>query len=193
MNVPRLEKPDRYVGLYVVDFGDHCGVGFTAREVAELLESEKYREIKVLKIHRAGPDGSLELKGMPHATFALECGMFFHTQTEPDARGNYTGLVTIAVTQEPPCNAKVHLARYEDGTFVTALIYPAEYDDEISAWLIEGRYHASGSAEGGVDAVRRYYDQGSEVLDHHQLYGHDALESRSGLELLTHLKQAVQR
>jgi len=47
MKLPKLEKPDKYVGLYVFDFGDHVGVGFAAEEVAELLESEKYRDGKV--------------------------------------------------------------------------------------------------------------------------------------------------
>ena len=30
----------------------------------------------------------------------------------------------------------VHLARYSDDKFAVALIYPAEYDDEISGWLL---------------------------------------------------------
>ncbi len=41
MKLPELEKAEKYVGLYIFDFGDHAGVGFTAEEVAELLESEK--------------------------------------------------------------------------------------------------------------------------------------------------------
>jgi hypothetical protein len=39
MKLPKLEKPDKYVGLYVVDFSDgstkltagHTGVGFTLK------------------------------------------------------------------------------------------------------------------------------------------------------------------
>ena len=62
MKLPELKKPDKYIGLYVVDFGNHSGVGFTASEVAELLESEKFKDCKVYKIHNAYPDGRLELK-----------------------------------------------------------------------------------------------------------------------------------
>ncbi|MBM4025140.1 MAG: hypothetical protein FJ280_06975, partial [Planctomycetes bacterium] len=65
MKLPRLEKPDRYQGLYVFDFGDHTGVGFTAEEAAELLESERYKEGKVYKIQRAFPDGRMELRAVP--------------------------------------------------------------------------------------------------------------------------------
>ncbi len=64
MKLPKLQKPERYVGLYIFDFGEHTGVGFTAQEVAELLESEKYKNGKVYKIHKAYPDGKLELKGV---------------------------------------------------------------------------------------------------------------------------------
>ena len=74
MNLPELEKPEKYVGLYIFDFGDHAGVGFTAEEIAELLESEKYKDGKVYKIHKAYPDGRLEIKGVTRETFQLEAG-----------------------------------------------------------------------------------------------------------------------
>ena len=37
MKLPEVQDADKYTGLYVVDFGDHCGVGYVAEEVAELL------------------------------------------------------------------------------------------------------------------------------------------------------------
>jgi hypothetical protein len=193
MKLPKLERPDRYVGLYVFDFGDHAGVGFTAQEVAELLESERYKDGKVYKIHQAYPDGRLELKGIPGQTFQLEAGMFFSSQSESQARNDYKRLVNMAVSHRPPCKAKVHLARYADDSFVTAVVYPAEYDEEISLWLLQGGYRTAGAAEGGVEAVRRYYDQAPEILERHQLYGESQIESRTGEELLAGLRLAVQR
>jgi hypothetical protein len=59
MKLPKIQKPDSYVGLYVVDFGDNTGVGFTAQEVAELFESERFGHCKAYKIHKAYPDGRL--------------------------------------------------------------------------------------------------------------------------------------
>ena len=35
MKLPNLQNSEKYVGLYVFDFGDHTGVGFTAQEVAK--------------------------------------------------------------------------------------------------------------------------------------------------------------
>jgi hypothetical protein len=59
MKLPELQNSQKYIDLYVVDFGQYCSVGFTAREVAELLESEKYSDCKVYKIHNARPDGTV--------------------------------------------------------------------------------------------------------------------------------------
>jgi len=193
MKLPTLQNTEKYAGLYIFDFGDHAGVGFTAEEVAELLESEKYKDGKVYKIHRAYPDGQLELKGVPAATFSLEAGMFFYSNDLDAGRRDFKALVNLAVRSSPPCRAKVHMARFNDGKFAVALIYPAEYDAEVSAWLLAGGYKTAGVAEGGVGAVQQYYDRQPEILDRHQLFGQSELISRTGSELLASLKLAVQR
>jgi len=193
MKLPKLQKPDKYVGLYVFDFGEHVGVGFTAEEVAELLESEKYRDGKVYKIHRAYPDGKLELKGVLAERFELESGMFFYSNNIATARRDFKQLVDLAVRFSPPCRAKLHLAKYANDKFVAALIYPAEYDDEISSWLLAGQYKTNGAAEGGLGAVQTYYDYKPDILESQQLFGQSKFESRSGQELLAALKVAVQR
>ena len=193
MKLPEVENADKYVGLYVVDFGDHSGLGFTANEVAELLESKKFAEVKVYKIHRASPDGQMELKGVTSQTLQLEKGMFFYAGDNDTAQSDYKRLVELAVTTSAPCRAKVHLAKYSDEKFVTAIIYPAEHDDEISRWLIDGNYKTAGPAEGGIEAVQRYYDQAPEILQRHQLFAASAIDSRSGDQLLAAVKLAVQR
>ena len=209
MKLPKLQKPDKYVGLYVVDFGDgstslttsgltgraagHCGVGFTAEEVAELFESEKYRDCKAYKIHRAYPDGRLELKGVRREVFQLEAGMFFYSADSETARDVYKRLVKLAVVTDVPCRAKIHLAKYSEEKFAVALIYPAEYDDQISGWLLEHKFQTAGAAEGGTGAVTGFYDAKPEILERHQLWAKSSLESRTGEELLAATKIAVQR
>ena len=193
MKLPKLQKPDSYVGLYIVDFGDNTGVGFTAQEVAELFESERFGHCKAYKIHKAYPDGRLELKGVQKETFQLETGMFFFSANIDTARNDYKRLVKLGVENNVPCKAMVHLARYSDDKFAVALIYPAEYDDEISGWLLENNYKSAGVAEGGVSAVMRYYDAKPEILEKHQLWGRSSVESRTGEELLASTKIAVQR
>ncbi len=193
MKLPKLQNSEKYTGLYIFDFGDHAGVGFTAEEVAELLESEKYKDSKVYKIHRAYPDGTLELKGVPAQTFQLEAGMFFYSNALESSGGDLKQLVGLSAAASPPCRAKVHLSKYDDDKYVVALIYPAEYDDEFSSWLLDGQYKTSGAVEGGIEAVQRYYDYKPEILDKHQMFTESEPISRTGQELLDGLKIAVQR
>jgi len=193
MNLPKLQKPERYQGLYVCDFGTQSGVGFTADEVAELLESEQFRDTKVYKIHRAYPDGRMELKGVPGQRFQLESGLFFYADDEDTARDDYGRLLHLAVAHQPPCRAKVQLARWSEDQYVVGLIYPSEHDEEVSAWLLTGQYRVKGLTEGGYSAVQQYYERGPEILERHQLYGESRFESRTGEALLTGLKRAVQR
>jgi hypothetical protein len=193
MKLPKLKNSDRYQGLYVFDFGDHAGVGFTAEEVAELLDSERYKEGKAYKIQRALPDGRLELRAVPAANFQLEAGMFFYATDEATARSDFKQLVNLAVRSLPPCRAKVQLARYAADKFVVAMVYPAEYDADVSAWLLEGDYRTSGPAEGGIGAVERYYVHGPEILETHQLFATEENVGRTGRELLEAVALAVQR
>ena len=193
MKLPELQNPQKYVGLYIFDFGEHVGVGFTAEEVAELLESQNYKNSKVYKIHKAYPDGKLELKGIRAEIFQLEMGMFFYSSALETARRDFKGLVNLAIKASPPCRAKVHLAKYSDGKFAVALIYPAEYDDEVSSWLLDGEYKTSGAAEGSVEAVQRYYNVKPQILDRNQLFGKSESMSRTGEQLLAAVKLAVQR
>jgi hypothetical protein len=201
MKLPKLQKPDSYIGLYVVDFDNGstglttgtAGVGFTAQEVAELFESERFSHCKAYKIHKAYPDGRLELKGVTKETFQLEAGMFFFSSCIDAARNDYKRLVKLGIETDLPCKAKVQLAQYTSDKFAVSLIYPAEYDDEISGWLLEHNYKSAGIVEGGISAVTRYYDARPQILETHQLWGKSSVESRTGEELLASTKIAVQR
>src|SRR5512139_3551963 len=103
MKLPVVKQADRYVGLYVVDFGDTSSVGFTAEEVAEILDSERYKDCKVYKIHRAYPDGRMELKGVRREAFQLEAGMLFYEDSETESRDDFKKLINTAVQSAPPC------------------------------------------------------------------------------------------
>jgi hypothetical protein len=193
MNLPELKQPDKYIGLYVVDFGNHSGIGFTAPEVAELLGSEKFSHCKVYKIHNAYPDGRLELKGILAETFQLESGMFFYSAEPDTARDNFKKLTDLAVGLAPPCRAKIHLAEFADNKYAVAVIYPAEYEDEVSSWFLDIDYKTQGLVEGGIIAVTGYYDAKPEILERQQLFAETEWQDRTGAELLAATKLAVQR
>ncbi len=193
MKLPEIKNADRYTGLYAVDFGGHSSVGFATEEVAELLESEKFQDIKVYKIYRAYADGKMELKGVPNEIFQLEAGMFFYESDETVAGADYKKLVSAAISSVPPATAKVHLAKYSDDKFVTALIYPAEQNDEMSRWLLDVDYKTQGLAEGGIDAVKQYYNAAPEILERHQLFNQTQIDVLTGERLLAATKTAIVR
>jgi hypothetical protein len=119
--------------------------------------------------------------------------MFFYESDETIARGDYKKLISSAVKTAPPAKAKVHLARYSDDKFAVAMIYPAEYNEQFSRWLLDIDYKTTGPAEGGIEAVKRYYTDGPEILEKHQLFSQEQIESLTGAQLLAATKMAFVR
>lgn len=197
MKLPMLDDPHRYRGLYVYDFGSWSALGYTAEEIAVLLESEAYRGGKVYKIVRASPDGHLELKGVAAERFQTESGMFFVRAAEPAARRDFSTLRDLGRTHPPPCRAFVQLVDRGPGAgrtrYVTALIYPTEHEDEMATWLLDVAYAGGDTAEGGPSHVSDYQDQVRTILEREQLWSRARTPARSTAEVLANVRQAVQR
>ena len=195
MRLPTLDEPSRYAGLYVFDFGDQVAVGYTAEEIAVLLESERYRHGKVYKIHRALPDGTIELTGVPSARFTTEDGCFFYRERLSQARADFAELKALAEREPPPARAKLHLVELsgDQPDYVVALIYPAEFTDGMSQWFSRNDYRGGDRVEGGVSAVTTYYASRRVILDRHQIVAAADNQSRSVEEVLATTRIAVQR
>lgn len=195
LKVPEIPDPQRYAGLYIVDFGDHTAVGYTADEVATLLESERFRDARVYRIHRALPDGTMEIHGVPRERFLLEEAILFYCRLRDRAMRDFAALRDLARTCPPPCRAKLHLARLPGdlAAHVVALIYPAEYSHEMGQWLNDLDYQGGDWVEGGISAASAYYESGAEVLERAQLYGTLDRTARSLDELLASRRQVLQR
>ncbi len=193
MKLPELNNSGKYVGLYVIDFGDHCAVGYTADETASLLESEKYADVKVFRIHRAMPDGTIELKGITNDRFRLESGMFFHCNSEVQAKADFKTLAEYAGETLPPCNAKLQLAHDTQGNQILGLIYPAEYEDDISSWMLKSGFKGSGAVDAGISQVTRFYNNGYCINKSCQLTAAITIPARSFSELVNSTDRAIQR
>jgi hypothetical protein len=206
MKLPDLSHADRYRGLYVFDFGEWTAVGYTADEIAVLLESEAYRAGKVYKIVRATPDGQMELRGVSPARFQLESGTLFNRNDRAAAEADFAELVRLADQHAVPCRAFVHLAdrgpqvatgdalrQAGVARYVTALVYPAEYEDEMARWLDAVRFGGGDLAEAGPSHVSNYYATEQKILQRQQLWSQTAIPSRSADEVLATVRQAVQR
>ncbi len=200
MNVPKVEYPERYTGLYVFDFGvGQTAVGYTADEVAVLLESDRYKDGKVYRIHRAMPDGSMELQGVTRERFLTEEGLFFYRSDAALARQDLDELDALAQRTPAPCRIKAHLARFEPGesdggraSYATVIIYPAEYSSGVSKWLNDADYRGGDRVEGGISPVSDYYAMQAPVLERRQWWS-ASIASRSSEEVLATTHLAIQR
>lgn len=197
MKLPGVENAPKYQGLYVYDFGDWTAVGYTAGEIAILVESERYRGGKVYRIHRATPDGRMELQGVSANHLCVESGMFFYRRDLEAARADFESLKNAGDTNPPPCRAFVHLTDRSPaaGTtrYVTALIYAAEHESEMARWLTALAYEGGDVAEGGPSHVSNYQQETKTILDRQQLWSPQTIPSRSADQVMASVRQAVQR
>ena len=158
MRLPRLDNPQRYAGLFVVDFGETCAVGYTAEEVALLIESEAHADAKVYRIHNAYPDGTMELKGVQRDRFGLEAGLLFHSRDLQSARADFEAIRALAHEHGLPCRAQLMLGSRGEGArlpFVVGLAYPAECDEDMSRWMLDHGVEAGEYADGGIGRLQQ--------------------------------------
>jgi hypothetical protein len=198
MKLPAIDQPQRLKGLYVFDFGEWTAVGYTVEEIALLVESDAHRNGHVYKIVRARPDGSFELRGVSRERFELESGILFYRSVLNGARRDFDDLCAAAARLPPPCRALLQVADRVTSNggarFVTALIYPAEYEDEVGQWLDAIGFHGGDRAEGGISHVTNYNAEGQKrILEHRQLCGQPVISSRSADEVLASVRLAIQR
>lgn len=209
MRLPKLEHPETHAGLFVVDFGRTCSVGYTAEEVAWLMESEANADAKVYRIHGAEPDGTMMLKGVPTERFSLESGMFFHSRDGGAARADFESLKALAETHPLPCRAQLILAWHgrpghadeshgRDACattrlpFVAGLAYPAECDEDVSRWLLDHDVRAGEYADGGIGRLEQMR-QRITIIDSAQLHARPARASRSREEVFAAVGEPIQR
>jgi len=193
IKLPKIDQPDKYVGLYVVDFGDHCALGYTADEVAVLLESEQFADVKIYKIHRATSAGEIDLAGVTHDRFQLESGLFFHAFDEAGARADYQSLLNWSEQDSPPCRAKLQIALSSDQMVLVALIFPAECEEEMGRWLAASGFTGSGAVDAGVSQIAHYHGSKPEIIESRQLWPDVTLAARSRKTLLAAVGMVLQR
>lgn len=202
MKLPTLDPAKNYDGLYVVDFAPCAeagpatvGVGYTAEEVAVLLESERYRGARVYRLHRLLADGTVELKGVSPRRFEVESAFVFCSRDADRARTDFDDLKALAEGDPPPCRARLlygGLGYQPALPWVAALLYPAEYEDDVSAWLLKHDYQGGESVDAGVSHATTVAAN-LQVRAHAQLSAAAARRSRSRDEVLKAVGQVLQR
>lgn len=171
MRLPPLNNPEKYVGLYVFDFGDHVSVGYTGAEITMLLQSEQFGTGRAYRIHRVQPDGRIELVGVSARTFSQQDGLFFLRSGLDAARTDYDALAALADRELPPCHLRMELAEIERGAApaVTALLFPAESTHDVGRWLSQTAFQGGDQVLGGPQAVCEYREGALRIVEQQQL------------------------
>lgn len=194
MKLPPLIHPEKYVGLYVFDFGDHVSVGYTGAEVTMLLQSEQHRSGQVYRIHRVQANGCIELQGVSGATFSRRDGMLFLRREAAAARVDFDHLLELGRQTPPPCHLQIELARLHEpeGFGVTAVLFPAESTHDVGRWLQSIGFAGGDAATGGVEEVDQYEASARDVLERRLLEASVATGRTLG-EVMATTHLAVQR
>ena len=126
MRLPVVEHPERYVGLYVFDFGTHVSIGYTASEIELLRQAASHREGTAYEIYRIDDSGRYELRGACDERLAAQEALCFLHADLTAARSDYDRLTAHAAQHPVPCAAEVILARIAafDPPGVAAVTYP---------------------------------------------------------------------
>jgi hypothetical protein len=195
MRLPHLAQPEKYVGLFVADFETTTAVGYTAEEVALLLESEMYRRTPIYRIRGVGPQGQVEMIGVPPERFALESGLYFYRRNGQTARDDFRILGALGESTPPPCRCRLVLVSLPQAgreSFATGLEYPAECEQDVSGWLVANQVAAGDYADGGPSRLGAIRLAGA-VIDSAQLQPGAFRRSRSRQEVLGSIGQPLQR
>jgi hypothetical protein len=150
-------------GLYLFEHEGWREIGLTAREVQERLDSERFTEAKVYRICRAFPDGTLELKGVSRDKFQLESIMVFVRGMQNRTDADFEDMRNIAKHSAPPCKMVLQQAVLdkagdkESHLSAIAIIYPAEYEQEVGRWLLRNDFRGGDQVYGGQEGWEKYH------------------------------------
>lgn len=193
--LPALSDPVRYAGLYIVDFGDHVSVGYTAEEVEYLLADPKFADGAVYKIYRAHPDGTLEIRSIDPLAWGNWTGMVFRFADRAQANEGFDHFKKLSEKISPPEDFEIVLVELkgEELPFAIVMRYKQEYEDELARWMIEIDYALGHDVEGGRSSVDAVLKIGTEVLREPIGAGNLFRRSRSRTEVLESVDRLIQR
>lgn len=195
MKIPAIPEPERYVGLYVYDFGTHVAVGYTAAELGVLRDSASHRHGTAYQIYRVSEGGALELRGVLDDRLVSREAMCFLRADANAARRDYESLCVVAAACPLPCVVEMQLATLPqfDPPHVTALSYAACATDALSAWLTRHGGGLGDQVVAGVDVHATLSASESERILSCRLPALLDYQDRQPQDVLRSIHQPLQR
>lgn len=153
--LPRLGDPQRYVGLYVIQFAHGVSVGYTREEVAILLAEPQYRDASAFRIHRCDDAGCIELAGVSPRDFVADEWMIFASRDADDAVRGFAHIRQCALRTPAPCPVRAELIDLDnlDPPHAVCLIYARSASTMVSSWLLAIGFRGGERVFGGQEAA----------------------------------------
>lgn len=193
--LPPIPDPARYAGLFVFDFGTHVSVGYTAREIRYLRESQAHRTGTAYEIYRVAENGAIELRGATDERLAARDAICFLRHSAAKARADYEAFIAAAHISAPPCTVEMRLARVYalDPANVTALLHEATAIVALSRWLSQVGVAAGDIVVAGRDAYHAVLSPGGIQIASCELSTRSDWTDRSPEEVLGLVHESLQR
>lgn len=193
--LPPLLDPGRYVGLYVFDFGGWASVGYTAEEIAMLLESEEHRGGHAYRIYRVDAEGRIELIGVTQDALAGESILLFAYRDDSRVADDFAALRRKAAELHPPQDIEMAMADIAElePPHVLALIHPRHSADAVAQWLTAIAFDGGDLAMGGGEVLGLYRGYDPSLVARCVLQGDPAVRSRTRQQVLDAIHQPLQR
>jgi hypothetical protein len=195
MKLPPLHEPNRYVGLYVYDFGDHASVGYTAEEIEILLTSDAHRGGKAYRIYRIDDRGQVELQGVSAGQLCGEDILVFACRDKNRAADEFSALSKLAGRQPPPCSARLELVDLPDldPPHAVCLRFPRYAAEQISRWLTNAKFGGGDVVLGGQETLTAYREAGPAPIAAYVVQGDKSHQPRTRDEVFAAIHETLQR
>ncbi len=195
MNLPYLESPRDYVGLFAYDIGNRVSIGYTADEIGMLRRHPSLGGGQAYLVHAVDEDGRIALRGATERDLFAEEAMLFGHDTSSAATASYERFTAAAKDHPLACPVRIELAR-DDGNecpHVVALVYRTHASPVVSAWLLATDFAGGESVRCGADALAAYRGAVSEPVASGYLTCLMRYTSRDDTAVLECVDQSVQR
>ena len=195
MNLPSLNHPELYQGLYVFDFGEHVAIGYTAEEIEVLLGSPEHKDGRAYKIHHATAAGEMSLRGLSRLDANVLEGMVFYRASADAARADFEALKQSARVSAPPAVLHWRLGSDSQAELpkCTVLSYPAEASDRVGRWLEAIGFAGGDQVEAGAHLADYFAKPDTVEHDHLAIAPDPRYHSRPPAEVLANVHKPIQR
>ena len=195
IRLPSIRDPERYVGLYIYDFGTHVSIGYTAAEIRVLRGSEAYRGGTAYEVYRVTEAGGYELRGVLDERLAAREAICFLRKDGLAARRDYDTLHGMAKASPAPCAVEMHLADVPDFSppHAAVLLYAAVASAVLSGWLGRCGFHGGDRVIAGIEVHGAYVGADASRIDSCRLAALLDYADRSAEDVLKAVDRTVQR